>query len=369
MRVKTFRGKDMQAVLGLVKAEMGPEAVILSNQTINESGERQCEIMAALESEAAPTKKRTAPDRAAVSRNGNGRGKSYGPLVDGEDWKREWGEIKDHFMALLKPRMELDRLAPRQRLAMEFLEKEGVESSALLAVYRSIKERGEKSVLPALSRMVGVRPLVPDAWPQTFQALAGPHGVGKTTTLLRLALAHKRARPKADVHVVNAAPRGAGRLVLRHYAELSGLIYKEIRSENDFNHLAETMTDEDRAFVDLPALTRDETLEEWLDAHGMGGRADVAVHTLLSPSYGEAQLRRFADRYRPAGAGSIVWTKLDEACSFGGLINMAQHTGLPVSALAFGPELKNCMAPASANAVWRLIFKHEPPESEKRDAA
>ena len=66
-------------------------------------------------------------------------------------------------------------------------------------------------------------------------------------------------------------------------------------------------------------------------------------------------------RYKSSGPGSIVWTKLDEAVSFGNIVNVACQAGLPVSALSFGAELKESLAPATEPLVWRLIFKRQLP--------
>jgi flagellar biosynthesis protein FlhF len=40
---------------------------------------------------------------------------------------------------------------------------------------------------------------------------------------------------------------------------------------------------------------------------------------------------------------------------------MAHASSLPVSALAYGPELTQGMTPASGKAVWKLLFKHQLP--------
>ncbi len=373
MRVKTFRGKSMGEVLGLVKGEMGPDAVILSNQTVSDNGEQVCEVMAALDAPAQP--KQQASTRVPGNGNGSGRGASCAAgflTAEPGDWRREWLEIKDHLVALLKPKMELGVLEPRQRLAMEYLEKEGVEACVLLSVYRSIKEQGETTVLPALSRLVAVRPLDAASWPQPIQIMAGPHGAGKTTALLRAALAHKRAHPRAPVLVVNAGGgQGQGRLILRHYAELSGLIHKELHGPEDIEPLlmsAGAPGGNGRIFVDMPGLKQGETMGERLAALGLSGREDAAAHLVLSPVYAKAQLDAFVDKYQSGLAGSVIWTKLDEACSFGNIINTAHYAGLPVSALAYGPGLKNSMVKASANALWKLIFKRETPGLDRDDA-
>ncbi len=59
--------------------------------------------------------------------------------------------------------------------------------------------------------------------------------------------------------------------------------------------------------------------------------------------------------------GSLVWTKLDEACNFGALINVAAATGLPVSALSYGAGLRDTLVPAQSPMLWKIIFKHEMP--------
>jgi len=368
MRVKTFRGKNMGAVLSQVKSEMGSEAVILSNQTVRENGEQLCEVMAALDSATeapAPKKAKAKPG------NGDARKPACHPAHNGGaaplgDWRNEWMEIKDHLLAFLKPKMELESLEPRQRLAMEYLEKEGVDACVLLSAYRSIKEQGENAVLPALARIVGVRPLDAESWPQTFQIIAGPHGVGKTTALLRTALAYKRENPKASVYVVNAdGGQGKGRLILRHYAELSGLLYRDVHSKDDVEALAEAAGKNDRIFVDMPGLKAGQELRERLAELGLEKRDDAALHLALSPSYAPAQLRFFMEKHQSGLAGSIIWTKLDEAVSFGSLINMAHYSGLPISALAFGPDLKHTMVKATSSALWKLIFKRETPGADR----
>ncbi len=72
MRVKTFRGESMRAVLAQVRQELGPEAVILGNQTVREDGRSLCEVMAALEQPDRPPL--AAPTGQPVAREGKNGG-------------------------------------------------------------------------------------------------------------------------------------------------------------------------------------------------------------------------------------------------------------------------------------------------------
>ncbi len=362
MRVKTFRDKSMGRVLARIKAEMGPDAVILSNQTVREDGRCLCEIMAAVETDEGPSRSEAdgkilnlpqgaLPAAAQAPANG---------FPDG-DWRREWEEIREHMLALMKPGLALDRLDPRQRLAMQYLEREGVEDAVLLTVYRSITERGEKTVLPALSRLIKVKPLPSGEWSQRIHVLAGPHGAGKTTAVLRLALAKKREHPEVPVTVAALWDGGAGGAMLKRYAELSGIAFRRISRAEDYRELCAALGRDGWAFAEMPSLREGENVDERLRALGMAGRPEVAVHLVVSPTCATAQLRAYAGRYRAAAPGSIVWTKLDEACNFAGLVNMGLASKLPVSALSHGPDLTRNLVPASANAIWKLVFKHQLP--------
>jgi len=374
MRVRTFRDKNMARVLARVKSEMGPDAVILSTQTVRENGQCLCEIMAAVETDdtippaAARDKVVTIPKAATKAPAPKSRAKAAQPVPEieapapaGDDWRREWEEIRGHMMALIKPGLDFDRLEPRQRLAMQYLEREGVDDAVILTLFKSLADHGERTVLTALSRMVAIKPLPSAQWPQRIHVLAGPSGVGKTTAVLRLALARKRLSPSAPVTVAALWDAASGTSLLRRYAELSGIAFRAVSSPEEFRELCAHSGQTGWVFAEMPSLRGEETMDSRLRALGMAGHPAVAVHLTLSPVCATAQLRAYAARYKAAAPGSIVWTKLDEACNFGALINVAHAVGLPVSALSHGPELTRNLSMAQANEVWKLIFKHQLP--------
>ena len=376
MRVKTFRGENMAAALTLIRQELGKDAVILGTQTVREDGRAMCEVMAALEHPgqmpaSRPTVRPAGNNAASVKAGNGGNGTSPGTArstavptgkPEQADWNREWCEIKGHLLALMRPRMDLAALSPRQRLALEYLEREGVDEASVLAIYRSIVERGEETVIPALSRIVAVKPLTPLVWPNTAHMFLGPSGVGKTTILLRLALEAKRRLSGGRVVVVNAdAGRGKGRLMLRHYTELSGLTYAEIDGPEDFARILDGAAAGDAVFVDTPSLGREGALPAWHTEMGLAGRTGLAAHLVLSPLYSNTQADHYLRVGRCEHLASLIWTKLDEACNYGSLVNMAHASSLPISALTYGPDLTGGMAAASGKAVWKLLFKHQLP--------
>lgn len=357
MRMKTFRAANSTAAFAMVKAELGMDAVILSNKTVTEDGIKCCEIVAAVES---PTPTKT-PVKMALTKSDV----VEDALQTSVGWQREWSQIKTQIMQLMKPQMDLNALSPKQKLAMEYLEREDVSEKVLAAIYCSLRKDGRESIVRVLDRMVDVTPISAKNLTTVFHAFAGPGGAGKTSSLIRIALKEKKANPKARICVATADDgRGKGRLVLKHYAELSGLAFREIITRDDFLMLQKEKDQFDLVLIDLPGLSGTLTLEEWTALYGMAACQDLAIHLVLNPYYSQAQFERFIEKYKSEQLTSVIWTKLDEACTFGAVLNMAFASGLPVSALSYGPGLKNSIAQASREMIWRLLFMRKLPSGE-----
>lgn len=357
MQVKTYTGKTTTAVLANIKTDLGADAVILDTREVRKNGVAEIVITAAVE--------RGHPVSAG--------GPSAAPAtchahaaMGWKTWQEEWASIKTHLLSLVKPELQLARLSPRQRVAMEFLDQEGVGASPLLAVYESLLPDPRASILAPLDELVHVKGWSAGNWPQRVHLIAGPFGSGKTTALIRLALLLRKEVPSSKIWVVNAdSLRGGGRLLLKNYAQLCGLEYREAGNTADFfNVLSSARTEGVTSiFVDLPGLPRGRTMTDMLEHFGMAD-PDNALHLVITPHYGETAMHSLAARYVPDGArhnASVIWTKLDEAEKFGSLINLGAASRLPVSALSCGPELNNTLVPAESAALWRLLFKQEMP--------
>jgi len=357
MRVKTFRGKNTKAVLDQVKRELGAGAVILSTQSKRENGICFCEVMAAVEHE-------TPGDGAGQSGPGGGASPDSDAREDVMSLKREWGQIKEVLLGLAGDRIDLESLTPLQQQGLRFLEEDGVHRQVVIRLFARLSRDRDCSLLKALSEVVPVRALTPAAFPHKVQAFSGPSGVGKTTQLIRMALAVQKASPKARICLVSAdCERGKGRLLLKHYAQLSKMTFREIHGPDDAADVMAALHGFDRVFVDLPAVARGKRLGNVLRELGLAEIPSMDVHLLLSPHYAPAQIDSFLDTYRTAKTVSLIWTKLDEACTFGSIVNAAESCGLPTSALVGGPGLRDAVPLTEAMTLWKLLFKHELPKA------
>ena len=396
MQVKTFLGKDAASVLAQVKAEMGPDAVILASRDVSKGSVRLHEVTAGIErvepglnifaesseeeagannpgfefyaggkiqsASAGQTAKAGSVKNEGTAGNLNFSTGSGGLPPGWRQWHSDWNSLRDHILALMRPDLHLENLAPRQRMSLEYLQREGVDDEVIISLYRNLLANSEQSILTPLGEIVKVRPWGYEHWRNRVHLVVGPFGCGKTVSALRMGLTLKDEKPNSRVAIVNAdCERGHGRLILKHYCELLDIEYHEARNSKEMREVLISCKDADRIMVDLPGLASSETLPEVLGRLGLTGKA--SMHLVLAPHYAPQHLRGLLTAYSADRCSSIIWTKLDEAFSFGALINAPSTCKLPVSALSFASGLTNSLLPAQASHLWKILFKHQLPES------
>ncbi len=350
MQVKTYVGRSATEIMARIKSELGPDAIILGTHTRTIDGTTQVEILAARETPlpSGETPLPTTNQPSASSPLDPLVGAPTSPSTDPTaSLLREWELLRRHLMAALKPGLDTAGLSPQQRLLLDTLERENVEDTVRLALAERFRAEPSVAMLPLLEGLTPVRPWTPTTWPGRVHLFAGPSGGGASTVALRLALHVKRAQPKLRLILVHGAANQS-RFMLRHYAELSGLTFRDA-------HLDGWPTPEefDLCLVDAPVTA--------LGSIPQPLRHETFVHAIMPALLSTAHTQRFLDRVQGPHLASIIWTKLDEACSFGQIVNQAVRTNLPVSLISMGGELKNTLASPSARDLWRLILRHQLP--------
>ena len=174
-------------------------------------------------------------------------------------------------------------------------------------------------------------------------------------------LIHGHICPEMQIAFINTdCLRGNGRLTLRHWAELSDFGYLEAADAESMRKALALTAEADAVFIDTPGMTPEMNLAQW--QHEMGiDEQPHATHLVMCPFYEGVQMQALLHRYAADGDTSLVWTKLDEAVCYGALVNVAHEARLPISAISYGPELKQSLSPATEPLVWRLIFKRQLP--------
>jgi flagellar biosynthesis protein FlhF len=205
-------------------------------------------------------------------------------------------------------------------------------------------------VAPPIAAVRGTRRVV---------ALVGPTGVGKTTTVAKLAANFKLAHGFRPGLVTVDTYRIAAVEQLRTYAEIIDLPLAVANAPGEMRRAIDELGDVDIVLIDTAGRSpRDEVKIRELADFLAEARPDE-VHLVLSAVGGERSLRAAVERFSPVGADRLILTKLDEADGLGGVLAVLGQAGRPVSYLTTGQAVPDDIEPADRARLARLILGQE----------
>jgi flagellar biosynthesis protein FlhF len=199
-------------------------------------------------------------------------------------------------------------------------------------------------------------PIAPPGGGCHLVALVGPTGVGKTTTIAKLA-ANFRLREKRKVGLVTVDTyRIAAVEQLRTYADIIDLPMKVVSSPREMREAVRSMADLDLVLLDTAGRSPkdDVKIQELRSFLSEAGAHEV--HLVLSSVASAATLERTAERFAATGTTAMILTKLDEATSLGNLLPLLRSSKLPLSYLTDGQNVPDDISPANRQDVARRIL-------------
>jgi len=187
-------------------------------------------------------------------------------------------------------------------------------------------------------------------------ALVGPTGVGKTTTIAKLA-ANFRLRDKRRVGLITVDTyRIAAVEQLRTYAEIIDLPMRVVATPEEMRAAVASMADLDLVLLDTAGRSpQDEVKLRELQALLTVADADE-VHLVLSSAASPATLKRTAERFAAVGVTGLILTKLDEAAQLGALLPLLRSCKLPLSYLTNGQNVPDDITSAERRSLARGIL-------------
>jgi len=370
MKLKTFLARDLKDALSQVKKELGPEAVILSTQSRwvkeNQTGwgpRPGVEVTAAVDLTAFP---------------GNGES-------DGES-QREWfppsrtpvsqiqedlEEVKDLLHQWVRQSGPPSWLLQHKELTMfyRFLTRSGLDERFLQRwldnVQGMLEQPGEQ---PLTLKEVASRYLmnafeVIDPWKAKkgqprYWAFIGPTGVGKTTTIAKLA-AKFGLFEKQKVGLISMDNQRLGaHNQLAAYGRLTGQPLMVVHQRQELLEAIEKMGDLDLVLIDTAGRSPyAQDLKKELQ-ESLGELPELEHHLVLSATTKESNLINAIKRFSILPISSYIITKLDETNDFSGIFNQLCRYRVPVSYLTAGQRVPEDIELSSRRRVTELLLRH-----------
>ena len=187
----------------------------------------------------------------------------------------------------------------------------------------------------------------------------GPTGVGKTTTIAKIASRLSVVEKKKIVLLTADTYRIAAAEQLRTYANILDVPFRIIYTPQEIRSAIEDYAAYDYIFVDTSGHSqkntdqRDDTVALLRAADG---QAEKEVYLVVSATTKYRDLLNIADTYQKLTDFRLVFTKLDETQCQGNLFNLRLHTDAPMSYVTCGQNVPDDIGEFDAQKTVKLLL-------------
>lgn len=369
MRIKRYVAGTMQQAVAMVKADFGDEAVILHTKRFRRGGffglfgVPKVEVIAAVEP---------------------GHGTKRRPRATQQETQLE--QARETTTAALETLQE--EVRSLRQLIGEHTRGEDLLPKGVRAVFNRLRaqeipetdcyhlveqlmndadpvELDDPAVM--WERMIGhlaaaidtVAPWEFDAKP-IIAPLVGPTGVGKTTTIAKLAANFSiLANVKVGLVTVDTY-RIAAVQQLRTYANIIGIDLHVAYSPDDLREAVDRLSDKDLILIDTAGRSQMNAMHMGELRSFLEVLPSPEVHLVVGATTRTEDMLDIAGRFGETGFDRLIVTKIDETTFYGSLYRLPRLTGKPLSYLTTGQNVPDDIDVADGEYVAKLIMGDGP---------
>lgn len=224
-------------------------------------------------------------------------------------------------------------------------------------------EQVEKQVIDWIGESIKIAKIKTFRPPHVI-ILVGPTGVGKTTTIAKLAaqeiiIAGNNGLKQPVIRLISAdTTRVAAEEQLRRYGKIMEIPVDKAENADDIKAIYKQCKDStDVIIIDTAGYSPNDSehiskLKNTLSVDGI--RADI--YLAITASTKVRDLRNIIQNYEPFGFASVIITKCDETSQYGNIISILSEKNIPVSYVTYGQTPgKNISRPNVIGFLKRLV--------------
>ncbi|QCX32336.1 flagellar biosynthesis protein FlhF [Caloramator sp. E03] len=349
MIIKRYIVDNMNEAMTRIRYELGNDAVIVSQRKIRQKGiigfikPKKIEVTAA------------ADDKSKKSKENSDKDKN-------ESLQKEINELKEMMASLLGQKEQSkiktqDRSKTKQRLLENDIPIEIIED-----IYNAIKENNgnkklsskkiEKEIKLIIEKIIKIN----EKKDCRLQVFIGPTGVGKTTTIAKIASMYSLYQQKKvglitiDTYRIGAVEQ------LKTYSDILGIPFKVALSIKDIPKAIDEMKECDVILIDTTGRNCKNMMQisetrKYVETIN----ADI-VHLVLSMTTKQGDIKKIIENYKTVNYNSLILTKVDETLTYGSILTSCFYGNVPISFITTGQNVPEDIEEANKDRLLKLVL-------------
>jgi flagellar biosynthesis protein FlhF len=360
MRIRKFEAPDMREALALVKRELGPDAMVIATRQLKKGLIGGCvEVTAAIDEDAGQAASEPGPGPSSYGRSGRA---PAAPSPQAMSQSLSEADV-ERIMAPL--RSELRSLRTMLRAMGEPAGARDEVRAELAALRQSLTGMTTPQLVRQHTSAAPEAPLAEIAARASIAApsdrrvvvVVGPTGVGKTTTIAKLAARSSLVAHEKVAILTLDAYRVGGEEQMRTYADLIGVPLTLVPSPGQLGAAIAQVKRADRVFVDTAGRSPKDAAALTELAEAILALNDAEVHLAMPAGMSATAMDACFRRFAPLGLDRILFTKLDEADDLEQLVRAPARLGRPVSHITTGQRVPEDFEDATTTRLVDLATR------------
>lgn len=360
--IRKYQAKTITEALAMVRADLGRDAVIVQTRKVNKRvlgmwGREMVEVWASDNPELENLRR---PQKAAAPVAAQPAAEEPSRI---EQLEHEIQNLKAMIAQLARQGVAVvsggaPASTPAENRWFALLREAEVEEE----VIRNLLQSAPEDALSESALQSRIADRLPTSGAITLQdghpkvvMLVGPTGVGKTTTIAKLAAQYALLQKRRVGLITIETYRIAAVEQLRTYSQIIDVPIRVVYSSNELPAAVREFASMDVVFVDTAGRSQRNSMQIGELKACCERLHDCEVHLVLSSTTKTRDLYDIVQRFSVVPLHRVIWTKLDESTTFGNILNVAVKHPLPISYVTTGQRVPEDVEVAEANKLALLV--------------
>jgi flagellar biosynthesis protein FlhF len=367
MKMKKYTADSMTEAMSKVRVDLGDDAVILNSKVVYSKGflglfkKKSIEVFAGLdrfESPLKPVQLKQTVDLTKLPKDKD----------DSLELKKELMDIKALVQSLKRP-IEQSMYPAEIESFLTYLREQEINEGLITRIGDELfdHQKTENNKEDSLTlRQIAEKVIKNEMKDLPFGGLSyhkkyinvlGPTGVGKTTTIAKMAANAVLQKKKKIAFITTDTYRIAAIEQLKIYAGLLQAPVEIVYNSEDFSKATETYENLDLIFIDTAGRNYKEVKFVEDVKKLINFEDNVESYLVLSSTSKEKDMETIVEQFLSFPIEQFIFTKVDETNSVGSILNLMIKYKKGLAYYADGQEVPEDINEASIDSLLKLLFK------------